>query len=52
MADTKRDEYDEKRKQGALIPAIDAIRIDNTGQSVDETFAVLMGHVRTRLKMN
>ncbi len=52
VADTKRDEYDEKRKQGALIPAIDAIRIDNTGQSVDETFAVLMGHVRTRLKLN
>lgn len=52
VADTRRDEYDEKRKQGALIPAIDAVRVDNTGQSVDETFAVLMEHVRARLKLN
>jgi cytidylate kinase len=52
VADTKRDEYDEQRKQGALIPAIDAIRIDNTGQSVEETFAVLLSQVRARLKLN
>lgn len=52
VADTKRDEYDEKRKQGALIPAIDALRVDNTGQTVEETFAVLLTHVRERLKLN
>jgi CMP/dCMP kinase len=48
-AGTDRDLLDMTRKKGALIPALDAIRIDNTGQSVDETFAVLMGHVRARL---
>jgi len=37
------------RKKGALIPALDSVRVDNTGQTPDETFAVLMGHVRTRL---
>jgi len=44
-----RDSMDIHRKKGALIPALDSIRIDNTGQTPDETFAVLMGHVRTRL---
>jgi hypothetical protein len=34
---------------GALIPALDSIRINNTGQTPDETFAVFMGHVRERL---
>jgi len=44
-----RDSMDIHRKKGALIPALVSIRIDNTGQTPDETFAVLMGHVRTRL---
>jgi cytidylate kinase len=44
-----RDSMDIHRKKGALIPALDSIRIDNTGQTPDETFAVLMGHVRGRL---
>lgn len=48
-ASTERDHLDVNRRQGALIPALDSIRIDNTGQTVDETFAVLREHVRTRL---
>jgi len=44
-----RDSMDIHRKKGALIPALDSIRIDNTGQTPDETFAVLLGHVRARL---
>jgi cytidylate kinase len=44
-----RDSMDIHRKKGALIPALDSIRINNTGQTPDETFAVLMGHVRDRL---
>jgi len=47
---TERDKLDMNRRQGALIPALDAIRIDNTGQTVEETFALLMQHVRARLK--
>jgi cytidylate kinase len=44
-----RDSMDIHRKKGALIPALDSIRINNTGQTPDETFAVFMGHVRERL---
>jgi CMP/dCMP kinase len=44
-----RDSMDIHRKKGALIPALDAVRVNNTGQTPDETFAVLMGHVRERL---
>ena len=44
-----RDSMDIHRKKGALIPALDSVRINNTGQTPDETFAVLMGHVRERL---
>jgi cytidylate kinase len=44
-----RDSMDIHRKKGALIPALDAIRVNNTGQTPDETFAVLMGHARERL---
>ena len=44
-----RDSMDIHRKKGALIPALDSIRINNTGQTPDETFALLMGHVRARL---
>jgi cytidylate kinase len=44
-----RDSMDIHRKKGALIPALDAIRVNNTGQTPDETFAVLFGHVRERL---
>ena len=47
---TERDKLDMNRRQGALIPALDAIRVDNTGQTVDETFALLMQHVRARMK--
>jgi cytidylate kinase len=45
----ERDEMDQNRKKGALIPALDAIRINNTGQTPDETYAILMDHVRQRL---
>lgn len=44
-----RDSMDIHRKKGALIPALDAIRVNNTGQTPDETFAILMGHARERL---
>ena len=44
-----RDSMDIHRKKGALIPALDAIRINNTGQTPDETFAVFLTHVRERL---
>ncbi len=44
-----RDAMDVNRRKGALVPALDAIRIDNTGQTPDETFAVLLRHVRPRL---
>ena len=47
---TERDKLDMNRRQGALIPALDAIRVDNTGHTVEETFALLMQHVRARLK--
>ncbi len=50
-ASTERDKLDMNRKKGTLIPALDAIRIDNTGQTVDETFANLMAHVRERLRL-
>lgn len=46
-----RDSMDIHRKKGALIPALDAIRVNNTGQTPDETFAVLFGHVRERLSL-
>ena len=46
-----RDSMDIHRKKGALIPALDSIRVNNTGQTPDETFAVLMGHVRERLRL-
>ena len=44
-----RDSMDTSRKKGALYAALDAIRVNNTGQTPDETFAILMGHVRARL---
>jgi cytidylate kinase len=50
-AGTERDRLDMNRKKGALIPALDALRVDNTGQTVEETFAVLMAHVRARLRL-
>lgn len=45
----ERDLMDQTRKKGALIPALDAIRINNTGQTPDETYALLVEHVRRRL---
>ena len=44
-----RDSMDTTRKQGALYAALDSIRVNNTGQTPDQTFAILMGHVRARL---
>jgi cytidylate kinase len=46
-----RDSMDTTRKKGALYAALDSIRINNTGQTPDETFAILMEHVRTRLSL-
>jgi hypothetical protein len=51
-AGTDRDRLDMTRKKGALIPALDAMRVDNTGQTVEETFAVLMAHVTARLNLS
>ena len=48
QASTNRDLLDINRRQGALIPALDSIRIDNTGQTVEETFAEMMKQVRLR----
>lgn len=47
-AGDQRDQMDRTRRQGALVKALDAVRVDNTGQTVDETFSVLMDHVRQR----
>ena len=44
-----RDAMDVNRRKGALVPALDSIRIDNTGQTPDQTFALLMDQVRARL---
>lgn len=41
-----RDAMDATRKKGALYPALDAIRVDNTHQSPDETYAILREHVQ------
>ncbi len=51
QAGTERDKLDMTRKKGTLIPALDALRVDNTRQTVEETFAVLMEHVRSRLNL-
>lgn len=45
----RRDHMDSTRKKGALIPALDAIRINNTGQTPDETYAIMLRHVVERL---
>jgi len=45
----RRDHMDSTRKKGALIPALDSIRVNNTGQTPDETFAIMRNHVRSRL---
>ena len=45
----RRDHMDSTRKKGALIPALDSIRVNNTGQTPDETFAIMRDHVRSRL---
>jgi cytidylate kinase len=44
-----RDSMDIHRKKGALIPALDSIRVNNTGQTPDETYAIFMEHVRSRI---
>lgn len=45
----RRDHMDSTRKKGALVPALDAIRINNTGQTPDETYAIMRRHVQERL---
>lgn len=44
-----RDAMDATRRKGALYAALDAVRIDNTCQTPDETYAILREHVRLRL---
>jgi cytidylate kinase len=44
----RRDHMDSTRKKGALIPALDAIRINNTGQTPDETYSLMREYVRAR----
>ncbi|MBL9175002.1 MAG: (d)CMP kinase [Verrucomicrobiales bacterium] len=46
----RRDQMDSTRKKGALIPALDAIRVNNTGQTPDETYAIMRRHVEERLR--
>lgn len=43
-----RDAMDATRRKGALYPALDALRVDNTSQTPDETYAILREHVRQR----
>lgn len=45
----RRDRMDSTRRKGALVPALDAIRINNTGQTPDETYAIIRRHVVERL---
>lgn len=40
-----RDAMDATRKKGALYPALDSIRIDNTHQSPDQTYEIMRSHV-------
>lgn len=40
-----RDAMDATRRKGALYPALDAIRIDNTHQSPEETYEIMRSHV-------
>ncbi|MEI6342495.1 MAG: (d)CMP kinase [Verrucomicrobiota bacterium] len=40
-----RDAMDATRRKGALYPALDAIRIDNTHQSPDETYEIMRSHM-------
>lgn len=40
-----RDAMDATRRKGALYPALDAVRIDNTHQTPDQTYAILREHV-------
>lgn len=40
-----RDAMDATRRKGALYPALDAIRIDNTNQSPDQTYEIMRSHV-------
>ncbi|MFO1458789.1 MAG: (d)CMP kinase [Verrucomicrobiota bacterium] len=46
----RRDHMDSTRKKGALVPALDAIRVNNTGQTPDETYAIMRRHVQERLR--
>jgi hypothetical protein len=45
-----RDAMDATRRKGALYPALDAVRIDNTQQTPDETYAILRQHVLSRFQ--
>ena len=45
-----RDAMDATRRKGALYAALDAIRIDNTHQTADETYEIMREHVSRRLR--
>lgn len=45
----RRDHMDSTRKKGALVPALDAVRINNTGQTPDETYALMRRVVEERM---
>lgn len=47
----RRDHMDSTRKKGALVPALDAIRINNTGQTPDETYELMRRQAGERLGM-
>jgi len=45
----RRDHMDSTRKKGALVPALDAVRINNTDQTPDETYALMRRLVEERM---
>lgn len=45
----RRDHMDSTRKKGALVPALDALRINNTDQTPDETYALMRRLVEERM---
>jgi cytidylate kinase len=47
----RRDGMDSNRRKGMLIPALDAVRINNTGETPDQTYARMRKIVRERLSL-
>lgn len=45
----RRDHMDSTRKKGALVPALDALRINNTDQTPDETYTLMRRLVEERM---